>query len=578
MIAHVIPLRRFPRHLQLFDYVVPENIESSIAVGQLIQIPFRKSLLFGLVFDLSDDTNEKLKEIDSIICTTPIASKPYFEYIKKISERYATSLGHTANMGMLPLQKRKLSKLELKPTQKNNSKEITKNVSVYSSHEEHAEKLQSSIQKNTLIVVPEIYLLDEVFECLTEEQKNNAVLWHSELSQKEKFERWLQIRNSEKNIILSTRSGMLLPFPKLDTIIVDYEHDENHKQWDGTPRLHVKDITNDLADLHSADLQYMSYTMSLESYKSIQNESVLYNETSIKKGDLICTRQNEKTPTIVETRREIGSKHFTALIESTKQKIIESIDAKKHVFLFINRKGFAPTLDEEKKFGIGTETIEDEIKKLTHEKSCKILRIEKDSNVEKSTTEIPTIYIGTTAAFEHIAWKNIGFVGYLDIDRQISIPEFGSITSAWYNIQKTQFYRPDESLFYIQTKNPDHYLFRSLIEGDRFYRTELSERKQFIYAPYSYMVRYIYGGDEKTISQTEVENMYATFKSILTKSDISGRISNPTSMYEGRFRSKFWTGFIVRFDRLDHDILSTLHPLLGEGWIVDPSPISIISP
>ena len=240
MIAHVIPLRRFPRHLQLFDYVVPENLESSIAVGQLLQIPFRKSLLFGLVFDLSNETNDKLKEVDSIVCTTPIASKPYFEYIKNISERYATSFGHTANIGMLPLQKRKLSKLKLEPLQENNSQEIARNVSVYSLHNEHAEKLQSSINQNTLIVAPEIYLLDEVFECLTEEQKSNTVLWHSELSQKEKFQRWLQIRNSEKTIVLSTRSGMLLPFPKLDTIIVDYEHDENHKQWDGTPRIHVK--------------------------------------------------------------------------------------------------------------------------------------------------------------------------------------------------------------------------------------------------------------------------------------------------------------------------------------------------
>jgi len=245
VIAHVIPLRRFPRHLQLFDYVVPENLESSIAVGQLLQIPFRKSLLFGLVFDLSNETNDKLKEVDSIVCTTPIASKPYFEYIKNISERYATSFGHTANIGMLPLQKRKLSKLKLEPLQENNSQEIARNVSVYSLHNEHAEKLQSSINQNTLIVAPEIYLLDEVFECLTEEQKSNTVLWHSELSQKEKFQRWLQIRNSEKTIVLSTRSGMLLPFPKLDTIIVDYEHDENHKQWDGTPRIHVKDIVKE---------------------------------------------------------------------------------------------------------------------------------------------------------------------------------------------------------------------------------------------------------------------------------------------------------------------------------------------
>ena len=48
MIAQIYPLKRMPRSVKVFDYEVPENL-SPLLRGQLVTIPFRQSVLYGIV-------------------------------------------------------------------------------------------------------------------------------------------------------------------------------------------------------------------------------------------------------------------------------------------------------------------------------------------------------------------------------------------------------------------------------------------------------------------------------------------------------------------------------------------------
>jgi len=553
-----------------FDYSVPDTLVDIIAVGQLVQIPFRSSTMYGIVFAITDSKpSAKTKPIDSIVHVYPLCSKKYLDYMRKTSEIYGIALGTLLKMGMLPLQKRKLKTLDIAmPLTKPSAAAHQPNVSLYSTREEHAHILQETITGTTLILVPEIHLVNEIIQLLSDAQKEDVIMWHSELSTKEKFSNWVSIVQKEKNIIIATRNGLLLPFAELDTIICDYEHDENHKQWDGIPRIHTRHHVSQLAALHNAQAHFMSYSLSVESYYNVQKQKATWHAKKLNSMKILFGN-TITAPTIVHTKREIGSKHYQALIEPMQKQVQHAINAQQHVFLFVNRR----PIDKES-YTITTQVIEHEIAQLFP--NVNVIRIEKETTIDNVDPQA-TIYIGTTAAFPHLPWDNIGFIGYLDIDRQIAIPEFDSLQSAWHIIQKSMYYKHADASFYIQTRNPDHMLFRSLHEPDRFYRTELSERKSLLYPPYSTMFRYMYGHESKSEALNVSHTMYATFKYILTNTSVSGRISHPIEMNEQILRGKYWYGFIIRFENIHHDILQKLHEQLDDSWRVDPHPISLIS-
>jgi len=58
-----------PFGLGWFDYKIPIELEKSIQIGQLVKIPFRRSSLFGIVFEITAETEIKggAKEIEKII-------------------------------------------------------------------------------------------------------------------------------------------------------------------------------------------------------------------------------------------------------------------------------------------------------------------------------------------------------------------------------------------------------------------------------------------------------------------------------------------------------------------------------
>ena len=67
--AEVIPLVKLPKSLGIFDYKIPAGLIDEIQIGQLVEIPFRKKNIFGIIIKLKKDagiTHKNLKEIVSI--------------------------------------------------------------------------------------------------------------------------------------------------------------------------------------------------------------------------------------------------------------------------------------------------------------------------------------------------------------------------------------------------------------------------------------------------------------------------------------------------------------------------------
>ena len=623
MIAQVIPAKRLPKQLHVFDYTVPKELQQDIRVGQLISIPIRKSTSHGLVLSLSKETTlpshlaEKVKPIDAITHHTPLLSTQQIILLDHIAKRYGVSAGTIAKMMLPPLQKRKLKKVEVNPLPTNTKKSPTTKPTYHHYHNqrEHQQSLSQSIAGKTLIIVPEAMRVEHVYNLLTKEQQATTILWHSELSQKDQFTNWFAIRNQEPTIIIGTRSSVFLPFVSLDTIIIDYEHSDHHKHFDPAPRFHSKDIAHLLATMHGATMHLMSHTPSAESYYAVHKQHYL---------GTILWEQNQPLPTTINMKDERRGRNFSILSDKLEQAIQETTG---DIFLFMNKKGYATTLrcsscdwiatcthcqnslvfrkstktlhchycklsqpliascqvctsPMTKLQGKGLDFLTEKIEKLLEHKndSVDIIQIDSDHPFRESQKN-QRIIIGTQAAFPHIRWGHTSLIGFIGIDGQLAIPEFLAQEHLWHKIAEVQYYRSTDSQFLIQTFEPNHLIFRSQSEPDRFYRTDLNARRSLGYPPYSTLVRYIYGHPDKSETQKHANALYQLLENKLTTQQKNSIITAPIDMHPNFFRRLHWTAIIVRLPTEHREKqLVWLNQFVPPRWKIDPNPSSLLSP
>ncbi|QQR97094.1 MAG: DEAD/DEAH box helicase family protein [Sphingobacteriales bacterium] len=153
----------------------------------------------------------------------------------------------------------------------------------------------------TLFLLPEIALTTQLIQRLKNWLGNIAV-YHSKLSNTERVEIWNKVLNNEIKIIVGARSALLLPFQKLDLIIVDEEHDASYKQQEPNPRYHARDAALYLAKMHQANIVLGSATPSFESYfncKQSKYELVeltcRYNNVPLPNIQFVDLKQAQKT-------------------------------------------------------------------------------------------------------------------------------------------------------------------------------------------------------------------------------------------------------------------------------------------
>lgn len=625
--VNVIPLTRLPAHLHTFVYEVPLTLVTNLIIGQLVRIPFRQSEIFGLVLSFSLGSavvskKEEVKTLIDIVNPTPFLSPTHLSFLITLASWYGTSLGTLAKMSLLPLQKRKLldphltlESLQAPPPE---TKETVPQYHLYQNEHEHMEVLCRVIHATTLILLPEVHLIDTVRQLLPVALQQRTVVWHSQLSEKQQFERWLEIRNCHKTIILSTRGGVLLPIPHLDTIIIDYEHDENHKHWDQTPRFHAKDVATLRSRHESIPYHLMSYSPSVESYFFIHKGQY--------EGDMPQKKVIEKPTRIIDMREERRAGRYGVLADELKESILR---AQKDVFLLVNRLGFSTsvgcndcgwlarcrecalpliyheqtqslqchycrtaypfriTCPQCKKQavelrGAGTEFIEQGVHKLVGKQlPHSIIRFDSEQKTDIPIDHgTPRIVIGTDMAFNIIRWPDTELVAWIDIDRQLALPEYRADEQVWHTVHTIQYYRSLASTFTIQTFDSNHLIFRSLSEPDRFYRTDLNARRSFNYPPYHYLVRYLYGHKEAAVAKDAALSVYERVKKKLTTERKNSMILQPPIEMQPRyFRRQYWYVMLARLNpRTWMEDLRWLNEHIPPNWKRDPNPISLLSP
>lgn len=392
-------------------------------------------------------------------------------------------------------------------------------------------------QKQILILVPEIALTPQLMRRFQRRITGCLVSLHSALNSTERMQNWLLAAKGHADVVIGTRSAVLVPMPRLGLIIIDEEHDGSLKQQDGF-RYHARDLAMVRARDRSCPVVLGTATPSFETLNNA--ESGRYTELTL------TERAGDATPptmALLDIRRR-------PLIEGMSDRLFDAIEqhlaAGNQALVFINRRGFAPTLlcndcgacadcrrcdahmtvhakrarlrchhcgseralpevcescgsAELDRVGYGTERIAAAL--ADRFPDVNIARIDRDSTRRKgalqeqldvATSGEARLLVGTQMLAKGHHFPNVTLVGILDADRGLFGTDFRALEQMGQLILQVAGRAGREEkqgTVLIQTRNPDNMIMQTLVaEGyAAFAKMALDDRRLAMLPPYAFV-------------------------------------------------------------------------------------------
>ena len=414
-----------------------------------------------------------------------------------------------------------------------------------------------SKKKQGIVLVPEIGLTPQLINRFEGRFPGQVAIIHSQLTARERTNQWWSMVNNEKSILIGTRSALFCPVPNLGAIVIDEEHDQSFKQDDHL-KYHARDGAVMRAKLSNIPIVLGTATPSLETWNNIEQKKYHYHQlpNRISKHSLpaikIIDLRHEK-PSSEDRPFWMSHELFSALEANLK--------ARNQSALFLNRRGMAQSVfcrqcghtvecrncsipltlhayhylvchycnysevkpevcvecqeGELKPMGLGTEQVEEDIKKLFTQ--ARVVRADRDriknkehyhsfiSDMEQNKVDI---LIGTQMIAKGLDFPDLTLVGLILIDHQLAFPDFRN-TERGFQLLTQISGRPGRASkkgqVILQTYNVEHPCLQWVANKDflGFAQTELKYRREFGYPPFFKLALLkIRSLDEKLAQQT----------------------------------------------------------------------------
>jgi primosomal protein N' (replication factor Y) (superfamily II helicase) len=481
-----------------------------------------------------------------------------------------------------------------------------------------------------LILVPEKTLTPQAVERYDAHFKPEEIaILSSNIPKGQLYSSWQKIKSGEAKIIIGTRMAVFAPFKKLGLIVIDEEQDISYKQWDMNPRYDARKVSEKLAEFHKCPVVFGTATPSIETYyKTINNDYGLLKLPVLK---IPSTKYQIPNTIIVDMRLERLNKNTSCISKKLKSEIAYALKNKLQTILFINRQGMSsfsvcdscktvlkcPRCDRAlvydkggnyrcvhcsyktsimptcskckgiifKNIGLGTQKVEREIINLFP--GARVARI--DSQIIKSTKYQENIYkdfsegkidilIGTQMISKGWDLPNVSLVGIIDADNMLTIPDFSGSSHFFQNIVQVsgRVSRPGAKypgVVVLQTYQPENRLIKLASERswDKFFELEIAERKSLSLPPFAKLIKLVFQDYSFKKTDAEAHRVYDLLKNIKNAS-----ISEPQDAYVSKIRGRFRKQIIIKYKKEISPQLRKILNSLGQGWIIDVEPISII--
>jgi len=440
--------------------------------------------------------------------------------------------------------------------------------------------------KQALYMLPEIALTAQMIRRLKMYFGDSIAIYHSKFNPNERVEIWNKVKSGEIKIVLGARSALFLPYKNLSLIIIDEEHDASYKQQDPAPRYQARDTAIYYANIIKAKCVLGSATPSVESY---------YNAMQQKYGYTHLTERfsNAALPTIelIDTKKQIDSAAIlTPPLLAAIQKTIEN---KKQVILFQNRRGYAPYMlcqtcgwiphchhcdvtltyhkaknmlschycgavypivttceacgkQDFKQKSFGTEQIEEKLSKaLPHIVVARMDldnvkgKNEHDQLIQKFEQRQIDVLVGTQMVVKGLDFEHVDLVGIVDADSLLNFNQYRVNERAFQMMEQVSGRagrKNDQGKVMIQVSQIQHPIIQMVQQHDylKFYEFEIQNRKHFAYPPFSRLMSILFKHKDNHIAEEAANHFLKSLDPTIQKT-----VLGPAQPLINRIRNKY---------------------------------------
>ena len=403
-----------------------------------------------------------------------------------------------------------------------------------------------------VFLVPEVALAPQTVgrvRARLEARGVRTVVWHSHLSDGERYDSWKALVSGEAHVVVGARSAVFAPVQNLKLMIVDEEHEPSYKQEDN-PRYHGRDVAVYRAHLAGAVCLVGSATPSLETLYNVERGKYAVDR-------LLKRVDHCELPRIhlVDMRREghRGRAKRSPISTLLADKLIDRFEKREQSILFLNRRGFSTSLlcpdcgyvasckhcsipltyhrtdhslrchlcgHEEKSpsvcpacrseairyRGQGTQQIESIVQKILP--AAKIVRMDADSMSKKNLYRKILndfragkidILVGTQMIAKGLDFPNVTLVGLINADMSLHVEDFRAAERTFQLIVQVSGRagrgdRAGEVIIQTSTPHAPPVQFARKSDFDGFQLEELEQRREFNYPPFQHLIRHLFRG------------------------------------------------------------------------------------
>lgn len=189
--------------------------------------------------------------------------------------------------------------------------------------------------EQALVLVPEIGLTPQTLARFEERLDAPIALLHSGRGDGERSDAWDDAASGRAAVVIGTRSAVFTPLARCGAIIVDEEHDPSYRQQDGF-RYSARDVAVKRGQLEQCPVVLGSATPSLESCFNAREGRYRHHQLRERAGGAAMPVLRS-----LDLRRQpLQAGLSPALLEAARH----TLSAGQQVLLFLNRRGYASTL------------------------------------------------------------------------------------------------------------------------------------------------------------------------------------------------------------------------------------------
>ncbi|MDA0705795.1 MAG: primosomal protein N' [Proteobacteria bacterium] len=484
--------------------------------------------------------------------------------------------------------------------------------------------------RQVLILVPEIGLTPQLVTRLRQRLGIEPAVLHSGLSDIERLAAWRNAQQGHAQLVVGTRSAIFTPMPKLGLIVVDEEHDHSLKQQEGL-RYSARDLA--IMRARNGDVRVIlgSATPTLESLQHCHAGNFTHLS--------LPQRAGGARPPLLRLVSLDDAAQSDGLSTTLAAAIERQLNDDGQILLFLNRRGFAPTLictgcghlaecercdsrmtvhardhalrchhcgaqarlpescaqcgASVKPLGAGTERLEDAL--LQRFPGYVVRRIDSDSTQQRGAIEAALsaaeqgdadILVGTQMLSKGHHFPKLTLVGVVNADQGLFGTDFRAaerLAQSIIQVAGRAGRETQQGEVLIQTAFPEHPFWPLLLGGGYpvVAAAALAEREQSRWPPFTRLALLRSNAhrqsDALAFLQRAVELIGAEHSATLR---LLGPVNAPMARKAGRYRAQLLLQSSDR--RTLHTLLATLRPALEAEpaarkvrWSIDVDPIEL---